>query len=265
MRTGTILTETRAGSASRRSQATRFAPRRHRALARRNRPDRYGTLALGRALHLNLILRREFADALGRENLSSGSAAFWWCRAPGRSSMGFAFCSLVRRRRNSPRGSYTPSAAVVIPCKGVDAGFDANLDRFLNQDYPDYQVVFVVATAEDLAYQNLHERLEAPAASGRHPQTPNFTGCGRHLGRARRKGQQSAARNRGRGSGRPGVGLCGYRCGSLPRLAAFVGGATRQPSNHRQHRLPMVSAGGGICLATARRVGHLDRHHDGRP
>ena len=55
---------------------------------------------------------------------------------------------------------------MVIPCKGVDAGFDANLDRFLNQDYPDYQVVFVVATAGDLAYQKLHERLEAPEASG---------------------------------------------------------------------------------------------------
>ncbi len=78
---------------------------------------------------------------------------------------GIRFRGLVRRRRNSPRGSYAPSAAVVIPCKGVDAGFDANLDRFLNQDYPDYQVVFVVATARDLAYQNLRERLEAPDAS----------------------------------------------------------------------------------------------------
>jgi cellulose synthase/poly-beta-1,6-N-acetylglucosamine synthase-like glycosyltransferase len=86
---------------------------------------------------------------------------------------GFRFLSLVRRRRNSPRGSYAPSAAVVIPCKGVDAAFDANLDRFLNQDYPDYQVVFVVATAGDLAYQKLHERLETPVASGalRKPRT----------------------------------------------------------------------------------------------
>ena len=78
---------------------------------------------------------------------------------------GFRFRNLVRRRRNSPRGRYTPFAAVVIPCKGVDAGFDANLDRFLNQDYPDYQIVFVVATTGDLAYQNLHERLEAPVPS----------------------------------------------------------------------------------------------------
>jgi hypothetical protein len=59
---------------------------------------------------------------------------------------GIRFLRLIRRRRNTPRGSYAPPAAVVIPCKGVDAGFDANIDAFLNQDYPDYQVVFVVAT-----------------------------------------------------------------------------------------------------------------------
>jgi cellulose synthase/poly-beta-1,6-N-acetylglucosamine synthase-like glycosyltransferase len=86
---------------------------------------------------------------------------------------GIRFLSLVRRRRNSLRGRYTPSAAVVIPCKGVDAGFDANLDRFLNQDYPDYQVVLVVATTADLAYQNLRARLEAAVTSGviRKPRT----------------------------------------------------------------------------------------------
>jgi len=86
---------------------------------------------------------------------------------------GLRFLSLVRRRQSSPRGSHTPSAAVVIPCKGVDAGFDANLDRFLNQDYPDYQVVFAVATTRDLAYQILRERLKTPVESGviRKPRT----------------------------------------------------------------------------------------------
>ncbi len=79
---------------------------------------------------------------------------------------GIRFLSFVRRRRDSPRGSYAPSAAVVIPCKGVDAGFDANLDRFLSQDYPDYHVVFAVATAGDLVYQKLRQRLEALGASG---------------------------------------------------------------------------------------------------
>ena len=78
---------------------------------------------------------------------------------------GIRFLRLIRRRRNTPLGRYAPSAAVVIPCKGVDAGFDANVDAFLNQDYPDYEVVFAVATPADLAYQNLRARLEASVAS----------------------------------------------------------------------------------------------------
>ena len=79
---------------------------------------------------------------------------------------GIRFLGFVRRRRSGPHGSYAPPAAVVIPCKGMDAGFGANLDCFLNQDYPDYQIVFAVATADDLAYQNLRQRLEARGASG---------------------------------------------------------------------------------------------------
>ena len=79
---------------------------------------------------------------------------------------GIRFLRLVRRRRRSLLGSYTPSAAVVIPCKGLEEGFDANLDRFLNQDYPDYQVVFSLASADDLAYHHLQARLEARVASG---------------------------------------------------------------------------------------------------
>lgn len=79
---------------------------------------------------------------------------------------GIRFLGLVRRRRDSPPENYAPAAAVVIPCKGVDAGFDANLTGFLNQNYPDYQVVFVVATRKEVAYKSLHARLGTPVGSG---------------------------------------------------------------------------------------------------
>ena len=102
-----------------------------------NGRQRYGTLALSGAFSLAC--------------LAVGYFEMWWpikiflvlgVLLLGQSAWafvdGFRFLSLVRRRRNSPRGSYAPSAAVMIPCKGVDAAFDANLDRFLNQDYPSY-------------------------------------------------------------------------------------------------------------------------------
>jgi cellulose synthase/poly-beta-1,6-N-acetylglucosamine synthase-like glycosyltransferase len=79
---------------------------------------------------------------------------------------GYRFLHFVRRRRSRPVGNYAPPAAAVIPCKGVDADFESNLDRFLTQDYPNYQVVFVVAAPSDPAYKRLQERLATPPESG---------------------------------------------------------------------------------------------------
>ncbi len=76
---------------------------------------------------------------------------------------GIRFLKRVRRCRSTPLGSYTPPASLMIPCKGLEAGFDANLERFLNQDYPDYQIVFSVASEGDVAYRRLKERLEGRA------------------------------------------------------------------------------------------------------
>jgi ceramide glucosyltransferase len=79
---------------------------------------------------------------------------------------GFRFLGMIRRRLSGPRGAESPFVAVVIPCKDVDAGFGANVDAFLSQDYPDYQLVFAVATATEPAYQKLKVRLEPLTAPG---------------------------------------------------------------------------------------------------
>jgi cellulose synthase/poly-beta-1,6-N-acetylglucosamine synthase-like glycosyltransferase len=86
---------------------------------------------------------------------------------------GFRFIGMIRRRFNRPLDNFAPPAAVVIPCKGVDADFDANVDAFLSQDYPDYQVVFIVAALADAAFQKLHTRLELfkVAVGNRKPET----------------------------------------------------------------------------------------------
>jgi cellulose synthase/poly-beta-1,6-N-acetylglucosamine synthase-like glycosyltransferase len=79
---------------------------------------------------------------------------------------GRRFVRLVRRSLGQPPGSYQPPAAVIVPCKGLDPGFDLNLTAFLTQRYPAYQLIFVVASEEDPAYRYLKERLKAPAARG---------------------------------------------------------------------------------------------------
>lgn len=79
---------------------------------------------------------------------------------------GLRFLRLIKSRHNHPQADFTPPAAVVIPCKGVDAGFDENVEKFLDQDYPQYEVIFVTATADEAAYDRLRDRLEMRSRSG---------------------------------------------------------------------------------------------------
>lgn len=72
---------------------------------------------------------------------------------------GYRFLRYARRSRGKARSRFAPPAAVIIPCKGRDAGFERNLSSFLSQDYPHYQVVFVVASERDPAYPFLAETL----------------------------------------------------------------------------------------------------------
>jgi len=78
---------------------------------------------------------------------------------------GYRFLRYVRRSRQAPLETFTPPAAVIIPCKGVDADFEIHLSRYLAQDYPQYQLIFAVASESDPAYQRLRERLDDRRAS----------------------------------------------------------------------------------------------------
>jgi len=73
---------------------------------------------------------------------------------------GYRFLRYVRRRIGQPPGDFTPRAAVIIPCKGVDPGFESHITRFLAQDYPSYQLIFVVATDNDPAHEALKALVE---------------------------------------------------------------------------------------------------------
>lgn len=79
---------------------------------------------------------------------------------------GYRFLGFVRRSRQRPSGNYSPPAALIIPCKGIDPEYELNLSGFLTQDYPNYQVIFVVASEEDPAHRYLAARLTQLTAPG---------------------------------------------------------------------------------------------------
>lgn len=48
-------------------------------------------------------------------------------------------------------------ASVIVPCKGQDKGLDENLRALFRQEYPDYELIFVVESASDPALKAIEE------------------------------------------------------------------------------------------------------------
>ena len=61
------------------------------------------------------------------------------------------FLRFVRRRLEQPVPDFSPPVTLICPCKGVDPDLDLNLRALLAQEYPDYEILFVVADPADPA------------------------------------------------------------------------------------------------------------------
>ena len=73
----------------------------------------------------------------------------------------YRFKTYVKETLNTSIAEYTPKVSLILPCKGIDPGFEKNISALLQQDHPDYEVVFVTATADDPAYTFLDKLLRS--------------------------------------------------------------------------------------------------------
>jgi cellulose synthase/poly-beta-1,6-N-acetylglucosamine synthase-like glycosyltransferase len=55
------------------------------------------------------------------------------------------------------KGDFTPFASIIAPCKGLDEGLRENLQALLEQDCPEYEVIFVVDDENDSAVPVIEE------------------------------------------------------------------------------------------------------------
>lgn len=55
----------------------------------------------------------------------------------------------MRRWLNRPPGDFAPPATLIVPCRGIDPGLEANLRAYFEQDYPDFQILLVTGEEED--------------------------------------------------------------------------------------------------------------------
>lgn len=51
--------------------------------------------------------------------------------------------------------TFTPKAAIIAPCKGLDDSMDRFLDSLFQQNYPDYKIIFVVESQIDPAFDEI--------------------------------------------------------------------------------------------------------------
>lgn len=69
------------------------------------------------------------------------------------------------RLRSECHLSRTPRVSLFVPCKGLDLELESNLEKLFLQDYPNYELCFVVESCADPAYaviQRLSQRFSTP-------------------------------------------------------------------------------------------------------
>src|SRR5947199_4765963 len=65
-----------------------------------------------------------------------------------------------------PRRIKREKVTVFCPCKGIDAEFEKNVQSIVNQDYPSYDVVFIVESEDDAAFVRLRELKQNVLVAG---------------------------------------------------------------------------------------------------
>ena len=79
---------------------------------------------------------------------------------------GIAYLNYFKKELTRPTSEYAPFATIIAPCKELDEGLNDNLTALLEQNYPEYEVIFVVDDRLDPAVAVIEEvsRKDAKAA-----------------------------------------------------------------------------------------------------
>jgi cellulose synthase/poly-beta-1,6-N-acetylglucosamine synthase-like glycosyltransferase len=98
---------------------------------------------------------------------------------------GLGWLRLAQRRVGTHSGFYKPRVALFCPVKGAEPGLELNISALVSFDYPDYEVFFTMASADDPA-RKIIERITAASKRKIHiviAGKPN--GCGEKVNNLR--------------------------------------------------------------------------------
>lgn len=78
---------------------------------------------------------------------------------------GVDYLNFFKRELAKPRSGYAPFVSVIAPCRGLDDDLEENLSALLRQNFPRYEVIFVVDDERDAAVEIIEKILRRGAES----------------------------------------------------------------------------------------------------
>ncbi|MEP6944808.1 MAG: glycosyltransferase [Acidobacteriota bacterium] len=94
---------------------------------------------------------------------------------------GIKYIAYFRQEIEKRLPLFTPFVTMIVPCRGVDPGMDLNLAAFLGQEYPAYEVIFVVDHIADPAVPIIEDISQNKSVSSRLVVAPDAIGCGQKV------------------------------------------------------------------------------------
>lgn len=64
---------------------------------------------------------------------------------------GFVYLDYFKKELAKPQTDYTPFVSIIAPCRGLDTELEKNLEKLFEQNFPAYEIIFVVDDETDEA------------------------------------------------------------------------------------------------------------------
>lgn len=62
---------------------------------------------------------------------------------------GINYLNFFKQELAKPQADYIPFVSIIAPCRGIDADLEENLSALFRQDFPNYEVIFVIDSEND--------------------------------------------------------------------------------------------------------------------
>jgi Glycosyltransferases, probably involved in cell wall biogenesis len=74
---------------------------------------------------------------------------------------GIEYLRFFRRELARPESDFSPFASIIAPCRGLDEDLEKNLNALFEQDYPRYEIIFVLDSEKDAAFPVIQKVIQS--------------------------------------------------------------------------------------------------------